>query len=743
MNSYLICPKGEVYSKLISDYAGRDRAGSGRRALQKDGGSIPTVICCLTDFKNETFKNKFQNPSYTDTIFIVPELNWEHDYSIDLGYKIALELITSKLSKNRFVRILFVSLFTQEQILLMVSDEYAEMVKSFPHISLFDIIDAENMVPIPVYSDIHFELLKRVVVSKSGQLDYIKHRLSHLTHIDSKTIDKDIQCAKQNMCKILDLLSLPYFGGDNAAQANKILEYRDEIKNADSKDTIIGWVATFRQFIDEIKGHYYKNTDDTLNTCNIVYKVLIVEDYEYYRDRLTVFFKKYLGPKTKVTAIGNTEEMRKLFQIKDKIDERTELKKKRRQTLKEEKSRKESVKEYTLAGKFDIVILDMMYNTNGKEEGLLADFNGFDLYKSLRAAETNSDVKKAAVRIVTALPRNDISRLVKKYFKTETPVVFTKGNDWEQLEGCLLDRMDEILDECSSNEDSFLKWKYYPKTGIFRHPGMYETIVDSNEELFINANEYAQKVVLSEEKMNNCSLVNTKDPQKVLSHLNTIMAFRRLVIKFLRSDLAPTSLYEKTNDDDNIEDKESYSYYDEDCFRVFLRRYGIAQDARYDKGFLQTKLGFKVKKYFDPQKDSSTCYTAIIDLMDYYQFFKGELDSLADENDYKALADYIQFVRTQLDINKSRKMEAVYDKSGLSSYINNKEKDYVSSFSKMLDDVYKYVSDSNEDFFNRNSLHHIFVANFDLRDEPNKRIKIENCAKDIIDKLDMINDMEF
>ena len=84
----------------------------------------------------------------------------------------------------------------------------------------------------------------------------------------------------------------------------------------------------------------------------------------------------------------------------------------------------------------------MIYTANGNEDDIVAPYNGFDLFNALREAETATQARKAVIRIVTALPRNDISRIVKKYIKTETPVVFTKGNGWEQLEGCLLDRMD-------------------------------------------------------------------------------------------------------------------------------------------------------------------------------------------------------------------------------------------------------------------------------------------------------------
>ena len=122
--------------------------------------------------------------------------------------------------------------------------------------------------------------------------------------------------------------------------------------------------------------------------------------------------------------------------------------------------------------------------------------------------------------------------------KTETPVIFTKGNGWEQLEGCLLDRMDEILKECEENEDSFVRLRPFPKTGVFI--GMYDTI-ESNKEIFIAACDYAREVAGGKKRLPKFTLTQAKyNPEKLLKHLNTIMALRRLVIKFLKSDKAPT-----------------------------------------------------------------------------------------------------------------------------------------------------------------------------------------------------------
>lgn len=95
---------------------------------------------------------------------------------------------------------------------------------------------------------------------------------------------------------------------------------------------------------------------------------------------------------------------------------------------------------------FDIVILDLLLKD--KDEKTLLPFSGIDLLCSIR-----KDIPFNTVRIITSLPRHEVGSILKEE-NVVVPMnqIFTKGNGWPQLEGCLYDRLDEINIECKENE---------------------------------------------------------------------------------------------------------------------------------------------------------------------------------------------------------------------------------------------------------------------------------------------------
>ncbi len=100
-----------------------------------------------------------------------------------------------------------------------------------------------------------------------------------------------------------------------------------------------------------------------------------------------------------------------------------------------------------LGGMFDIVILDLLLK---RKDGVTwLPFNGIDLLCSIR-----KNIPYNTVRIITSLPRHEVGSILKEE-GVVVPMnqIFTKGNGWPQLEGCLYDRMDEIDKECEENEE--------------------------------------------------------------------------------------------------------------------------------------------------------------------------------------------------------------------------------------------------------------------------------------------------
>lgn len=720
MNSYIIAPDDTSYQDLIKAYACIKRtAGRGRKASRE---ASPVVISSRDAFDAESFKDQFKSPADTDTIFIVPELNWGNDHTFLAGYKVAEELLTEKLAGDFFVNIIFVSGLSRNLLSRMFAKtEYAGLIQSFPHMTLDDLQKTMRMeekdrepAPVPLYSPVQFELLKRVVISRFGKLDFVRHKLSHLEDIDTSDPEQkqtDILAAKSSIQNVLDLLALPSYGGESPLYP-EIRRCRSALREVKSEEDIHQQVLKVKQLIDDILNQLRKDSVASTNKSSNGYKVLIVEDDAFYRKQMTSFFKKYLGPETEVVAYDNAMITGEIFP-----DKPGDVVRDARSRIVEE------------VGKYNIVILDMMYTIDGKEDSPMALFNGFDLYNALRDAEVKSQKRRAVVRVITALPRNDVSRLFKKHVTAEPPAVFTKGNRWEQLEGCLRDRMDEILKDCGKNEESYLEGIPFPKRGVFRHPGMYEAVAANREKLKI-AMDFARDVAEGKKKLTpaDCELISKKDPKALVDHLKAIMANRRLVIKFLSSETAPVYF-----DNENVG---GTSYFDEEKYGEFIKDY-LNEEAQktkaardFNKGYLCTKLGFKVSQLPDEnrgnrdgfltKKDIEPAFKGRIDLEDDLQFFPGELDSPQKEKTSEALLRLMeqvcQVMERELEHEQAKAPKKSFAKafsdSGISDFLQKKKKT-VASFKKMLEGVRRYL-DSNNGQDLRMYLQKIFNDHFNL-----------------------------
>ncbi len=749
MHSFIICPDRPRYEEAIKEFICRERTGSGKKPTTKDS---PIILKCQSDFDSAKFKAAFANPSQTDSVFIVPELGWDYNYSVNSGYEIAVKLLTDKRKlAGLFVNIVFVSLYPQKLLTRMVDTEYVEMAKSFPHITLSDIFKSDAPIKLPVYSHIHFELLNRVVISKSGQLDFIKHKLSHLTSINPEQETSDISKAKDNLNKVLELLSLPSFGGDKNDTTDKIRAFKEELETTVSKDGITSLVARLRQFIDEVKVQLSGKEDSlagSLNPNQDQYQVLIVEDNESYSDNLKALFLRCIGQKTThVETYGGKAITGSRPTLLDVSPDKDDIP-------------RADVRIKKDAGRFNIVILDMMYTSGGGEDDLATNINGFDLYRILREEEGKRDVRKAAVRLVTALPRNDISRLVEKHFKNssfEKPIVFTKGNGWEQLEGCLIDRMDEIIAECKKNEEDYLKGKrYYPKAGIFKKPGMYDAIKAGMEEIidpvsektrFETVFDYAASVASGNNPMDTWQLPTAIVPTDIWNKgkLDVILAHRRLVIKFLLSDYAPSVQIKHS--------REFETYYDDQAYRDFLVDGSYLTDAAKDalknkkdggfrQDYLQTNLGFSLSKPQSKNPESSS-YRASINLEDSLRFFKGECESLKGDSGNPVLSSFIEDAFSTLTTNESN-LADIYKDAGIDNLITGKHSK--ETLIAVLKKVYDYVSDGKKDMSNRFELKGVMIDLIEQAEDedPEGYDKLrQNGPKSLIEAIERITEYSF
>ena len=583
MNCYLLTNPAEEYQLNILAYF---------KKLEKSKVK-PQVVKSEQEFGQESFKGAFRNPSDTDSVFVVPELNWSGEFSVSYGYKKAIELMDTKLKDKTFFNLVFISMFTRDQLLSLVGAEHKEMVKAFPHLCLLDLLN-ENVPALPrSCTKVHFEMLKRLVISKSGRLDYLKHQVYHIA-------DKDLPDVPQLVEEILDILALPEYGGNTDSGIRVISSLRYQAGRVKEKSDVIKLASDIRSHIDTVKESFQAPADNRKK----FFKVLIVEDDPGYRCLLVSFFKQFFYS---VTAL----EDEAIVRAEDEIRK--------------------------AAGNYDVVVLDLMYSTNGKDKDILP-FNGLDLYNMLREEEISKSIEayeqgkgavhRAAARIVTAVPRNDI-----KSFDAKAPRIFTKGNGWDQLAACMADRMDELLEECKENYRTYLMGQpHCPKKGLFTKPGMYETIkAQVNKDKYTEAVDYARSVE-SGEIMTDYSLPSPGEdqPSVFLGRLKAILAHRRLVIKYI-------------SEHDGIFQAEDFAEY----IKQFLPD---KADPGIDRNYLTTKLGFSATTQIDPTKKSKLKASGDlyeIPMDDPSYFFDEELDLFdASPASFSNVDKWIQMLKT-------------------------------------------------------------------------------------------------
>lgn len=717
MNCYIIA--NPSYEDPLCEFIAQSRKKGKKNGINATGRALLSNSQVFIDNKasydSDNFKGAFHSRSGQDTVFIVPELNWDGSLSVDAGYEIALDILNGKLKKYPFFNLIFISLYTRDQLLRQVSAEHVEMVRSFPHLCLTDLGKTQLDTLIPAYSEIHFTLLKRNVASKSGRLDSIKHRLSYLE--DPENTDSSWGIIKE----ILGVLSSPSFACPDGDMPQRLDYLLEQSRHPEKVNDLKKYVEELRQYNKDLMSHFVQG-----QTCTVKsgYSVLIFEDEEYYRIRLEDLFKEYFISVKSYPVCSITDIEKSMLEI---------------------------------AGKHDLIIFDMMYLLNGGQ----MPFNGFDLLFSLRKAEAQTGARKAAVRVITALPRNTLSSLVQDCLHIESPVIFTKGNGWEQLKGCLIDRMDEILRECEDNNEAALHDCYYPKNGVFVQGGMRDALL-ANRDKFDEAVKYAEDLVHGRlpQKLTDKDIpvgASETNPQKLLDRLKQTMAHRRLVIEFLRG----TEL-----------DEDSFCVYNEDKYREFILNYVTEEAAiriatnktRYNTKYIQSQLGFTVVALSDPDKSANSYtkddkakkgtadkdgaksqkdsderknYVCRVDLEAYMNFFKEEFDAEEGDGENPTLINWLDFVDTVLMRRMENDVNGVslsFHDCGVNAFlVEGKEGHTADSLIALFNSVYQYVSDSKKDKNLRKALLNLFVDNFDIENYPHRLVIMKKAFPELIE----------
>ena len=488
MKVLLLTNPGKQYEEPIQKWI--QSAIDQSRNQQEDNQLL--ILKSASDFKGyKSFREFFCDDSATNFVVVVPELNWNDSGFFSSGYERSLELLGDLLG-DRFFQLVFVSFFQRKHLCELVDTQYRELVKSFPHLTLFELSQKSLE---RYYSRLHFDLLRRIAVSKAGHLSYIRHDLARYKHLKAKEVRGGIK-------HTLDVLSLPFYLDvlDNQEYANTMLQdFRSEWANLTDAG-VLTLINRISYFIDEIQDRLESEVETKTKAS---YKVLIVEDDPVYSESLQRLFLRFFD-KVDVFDVSEIPNARSLM--------------------------------FKVSRQYDLIILDMMFYEPGQADLALCPFDGLDLYKEIRRADRWAG-RKTAVKVVTAVPRNDFFHITDTFLDSEeAPGVFTKGDGPEQLKGCLLDRMDDMIAECRENEQHKPASEQRPRVGIFVADGA--TQIYQDEAIMKEAFDFADKIAKAKGKKKvDPTLPSTKNLKKsqfLRDYLNRLITHRRLVLDYVR-----------------------------------------------------------------------------------------------------------------------------------------------------------------------------------------------------------------
>ena len=593
MKAILITNPEKTYLEPLKRWIDDSMARRTHNQKERKDPNTLKVISSPKDLMEMKFLSFFSDNADTHFVFIVPELNWPgaEDEGFDAGYKVALSLMTDTLGE-RFFNLVFVSSLMRYQLKSLVSPRFREFIHSCPHVQM-DELPATAMTPI--YSRIHFELIRRVITSATGRIDYIKHSLNSLGAMS-------LEEARDEIRHILDMLSMDVYSRILPDSPARLDQLRSLLAGLRTKEDL----GPLKEGLDDLAAALQDglvSEDGGLSKKKSRYKVLIVDDNPDYREKLRSFFS------TRFSQVD----------VYDDAALRRAIVRREQDPTGSNTGNKDESLINTAVGRYNLIILDLMFKESDGGVNRWLDFNGFDLYKAVRDGEgRKKSVLKAAIRIVTSLPRNEVSILSGKYLeKVEAPKVFTKGKDWNQLQACLIDRMDEILEECAENERNYEPHPDIPPmNGVLGHAVIREGIKE-HAEAFRDAVEFAKKVAagnggnqVSAESLTLVHPTKTKATtcdQFIEKNLTATLVYRRLLIGFAVHN--PT--------------------FTETTLHAYLQRFISGKLPSLSKNLINSQLGFTAKWGSVLGRDSQTVTTCTLSLDN---LFEEEKDLL--EEDY-------------------------------------------------------------------------------------------------------------
>lgn len=488
-----------------------------------------------------------------DFVFIQNELHWGGKSKTISGYEMALDLILHKL-KNHYFNIQFISLNTRNALLKSVDGKYKKLVQTFLHLefsNLKDEISFENNL----YTPLHFELIKSLVLDDSNRINVIEHDVDTIkNNIEEALPGLDITPFKSRLQNQIEELSILKF-----IASDRIEKLNQAICKSTKKETLKKNVFDLEKIIEEAKEQLQNSGGEEFSTTKKTnYKVLIIEDEIAWR----TFFSNTFSEIYQTVFPSSKEDIQQfsIAQAKNVIN---------------------SKKDY------NIFILDLLYKDC---DDFWLPFNGLDLYQYVKELNPYS-----SIRIITSLPRDIVSKISGLLLKADIKVshVFTKKVGYQRLKFGIYDRVLEMNIECKENEKKKTVYKPIPKLGIFGWNGvndfLFKLMTVENEvyekcwqKAFIFFNQFeVGKLNLSTTDWKKGELPTPKKKESVtnsyiLERLPVVLAHRLLVISKA------------------LENKDSIVDADEYEINILKRTSKI---STFDKGYLQTKLGFNATPY--------------------------------------------------------------------------------------------------------------------------------------------------
>lgn len=594
-------------SRIINEAWVQYISKDGRKG-KSSGKSTISVISNLEDFRKYEFSKL--KPEY---IFIQVELGWTNTGNKYEGYDIAIELFLQKFNGHSFF-LQFISLSNRAILFGDIGETHRKLVETFEHYQLP--LDSQQ-ISFTKYSQIHFELIKSLVISREGRLNYIDHELDKVkNNIENLSPSNDYSNTKEFIKHQLEEIALL-----EVLIKDRIIEIKSKLSRSNELSVLKRSIVETRNIIEEIKSSdsfSLLREADTKNKSN--YKILIIEDEPDYRE----FFCNTFSSLFTTVYPSNIKEIKE-FEIKTA-----------------DKLIAESASDY------DIIILDLLYKD---KNGFWLNFNGLDLFTLAKSKNPY-----ACIRIITSLPRDIVAKIVEQILKFRIDIshIFTKRVGFEALKYGIHDRVLGMNMECQEMEKKKSIFKPIPTEGVFKWPSvpgimlnlmtkrieLFEEIVQKSESLF-------QLFIKSElstntEGWNKGELPSPKMKESIsesflIQKLPSILTHRLLVINFaLRNSL-------------NVVDAEEYE-------GMVLNKH-ICNISTIDKGYLHTKLGFHATPFTNDDYSGFK--------IEFRNFFPHEILYIAENaitskkpetlNDYPELKKW--FISILLDLDTYENIE--------------------------------------------------------------------------------------